>query len=69
MSNRSISIILSSVMLGSIIFSSPPPVLATSHEHPSPTMEQSEKKVYKTTQSKIWMEWLAMRECFPPLMI
>ncbi|WP_061579286.1 serine hydrolase domain-containing protein [Saccharococcus caldoxylosilyticus] len=53
MSNRSISIILSSVMLGSIIFSSPPSILATSHERPSPTMEQIEKKMYKTTQFKI----------------
>jgi penicillin G amidase len=48
MSNRSISIVLSSVMLGSVIISSPPPVFAISHEHPSPTMEQTEKKVYKT---------------------
>ncbi|MBY6277978.1 serine hydrolase domain-containing protein, partial [Symbiobacterium thermophilum] len=53
MNDRSISVVLSSIMLGSTIFSSPPSVLATSHEHPSTAMEQIERKGDKTTQSKM----------------
>ena len=53
MNKQSVSHILSSVLLGSVIFSASPPVLAASYKHSSPTMEQTEKKVYKTAQSKI----------------
>lgn len=53
MNKQSVSLILSSVLLGSVIFSASPPVLAASYKHSSPTMEQTEKKVYKTAQSKI----------------
>lgn len=58
MNKQSVSHILSSVLLGSVIFSASPPVLAASYKHSSPTMEQTEKKVYKTAQSKIKIQTL-----------
>lgn len=52
MNKQSVSHILSSVLLGSVIFSASPPVLAASYKHSSPTMEQTEKKCTKQLNQK-----------------